>query len=159
MAPLRSAIISGMNFIFLSLSRPAGRDKLIFTQRPKRTAAIGGTLSGKTGRFCQIPPFVATRHLFLSLSPAVTFLPGAGRICPGRGKSFLSGGAGIEQSEMTERVSHPGAGTALFAPGQTAKVDFREAEPFQIVFPSKMEYNETMNILPRLRLRYGRNLI
>ena len=28
MAPLRSAIISGMNFIFLSLSRPAGRDKL-----------------------------------------------------------------------------------------------------------------------------------
>ena len=45
MAPLRSAIISGMNFIFLSLS---GRDKLIFTQRPKRIAAIGGTLSGKT---------------------------------------------------------------------------------------------------------------
>ena len=42
---------------------------------------------------CQIPPFVAARHLFLSLSPAVTFLPGAGRICPGRGKSFLSGGA------------------------------------------------------------------
>ena len=37
---------------------------------------------------CQIPPFVAARHLFLSLSPAVTFLPGAGRICPGRGKSF-----------------------------------------------------------------------
>ena len=33
-----------------------------------------------------------------------------------------------------------------------------EAEPFQIVFLSKMEYNETMNILPRLRLRYGRNL-
>lgn len=32
MAPLRSAIISGMNFIFLSLSRPAGRDKHIFTQ-------------------------------------------------------------------------------------------------------------------------------
>ena len=30
---------------------------------------------------------------------------------------------------------------------------------FQIVFLSKMEYNETMNILPRLRLRYGRNLI
>lgn len=48
MAPLRSAIIGGMNFIFLSLSRPAGRDKLIFTQRPKRIAAIGGTLSGKT---------------------------------------------------------------------------------------------------------------
>ena len=36
MAPLRSAIISGMNFIFLSLSRPVGRDKLIFTQRLKR---------------------------------------------------------------------------------------------------------------------------
>ena len=34
-----------------------------------------------------------------------------------------------------------------------------EAEPFQIVFLSKMEYNETINILPRLRLRYGRNLI
>jgi len=27
----------------------------------------------------QIPPFVAARHLFLSLSPAVTFLPGAGK--------------------------------------------------------------------------------
>ena len=34
-----------------------------------------------------------------------------------------------------------------------------EAEPVQIVFLSKMEYNETMNILPRLRLRYRRNLI
>lgn len=34
-----------------------------------------------------------------------------------------------------------------------------EAEPFQIVFLSKMEYNETINILPQLRLRYGRNLI
>ena len=34
-----------------------------------------------------------------------------------------------------------------------------EAEPFQIVFLSKMEYNETIKILPRLRLRYGRNLI
>ncbi len=34
-----------------------------------------------------------------------------------------------------------------------------EAEPFQIVFLSKMEYNGAMNILPRLRLRYGRNLI
>ena len=34
-----------------------------------------------------------------------------------------------------------------------------EAEPVQIVFLSKMEYNETINILPRLRLRYGRNLI
>ena len=34
-----------------------------------------------------------------------------------------------------------------------------EAEPVQIVFLSKMEYNETRNILPRLRLRYGRNLI
>ena len=32
MAPLRSAIISGMNFIFLSLSRPAGRSKHIFTE-------------------------------------------------------------------------------------------------------------------------------
>ena len=53
---------------------------------------------------CQIPPFVAARHLFLSLSPAVTFLPGAGRICPGRGKSFLSGGAGCDHREQTERV-------------------------------------------------------
>ena len=34
-----------------------------------------------------------------------------------------------------------------------------EAEPFQIVFLSGMEYNETMKILPQLRLRYGRNLI
>ena len=99
MAPLRSAIISGMNFIFLSLSRPAGRDKLIFTQRPKRIAAIGGTLSG-------------TRELH-----------------------------------------------GTFDPGQAAKIDFPEAEPFQIVFLSKMEYNGAMNILPRLRLRYGRNLI
>jgi len=80
MAPLRSAIISGMNFIFLSLSRPAGRDKLIFTQRPKRIA-----------------PFEIECYSCPSL--------------------------------------------------------------FQIVFLSKMEYNETMNILPRLRLRYGRNLI
>ena len=39
------------------------------------------------------------------------------------------------------------------------KIDFCEAELFQIVFLSKMEYKETMNILPRLRLRYGRNLI
>ncbi len=30
---------------------------------------------------------------------------------------------------------------------------------YNAVFLSKMEYNETMNILPRLRLRYGRNLI
>ena len=77
----------------------------------------------------QIPPFVAARHLFLSLSPAVTFLPGAGRICPGRGKSSsereplaclqalrfsrklyrhvkgpISEGAGIERSEMTGGV-------------------------------------------------------
>ena len=35
------------------------------------------------------------------------------------------GGAGIEQSEMTERVSPPReAGAAFFAPGQAAKVDF-----------------------------------
>ena len=114
MAPLRSAIIGGMNFIFLSLSRPAGRDKLIFTQMPKRIAAIGGTLSG---------------------------------------------GAGIEQSEMTERGQSPESWHGAFDPGQAAKIDFREAEPFQIVFSSGMEYNETMNILPRLRLRYGRNLI
>ena len=78
---------------------------------------------------CQLPPFVAARHLFLSLSPAVTFLPGAGRLCPGRGKSSsereplaclqalrfsrklyrhvkgpISEGAGIERSEMTGGV-------------------------------------------------------
>ena len=34
-----------------------------------------------------------------------------------------------------------------------------EAEPFQIVFLSKMEYNETINILPQLRPEQGRNLI
>ena len=123
----------GMNFIFLSLSRPAGRDKLIFTQRPKRIAAISGTLSGKTWRFCQIPPFVAARHLFLSLSPAVTFLPGAGRICPDRGKSFLSGGgAGIEQSEMTERVSHPRAGTALLIPVSYTHLRAHETDSYLV---------------------------
>ena len=36
------------------------------------------------------------------------------------------GGAGIEQSEMTERVSPPReAGAAFLAPGQIAKIDFR----------------------------------
>ena len=30
-----------------------------------------------------------------------------------------------------------------------------EAEPFQIVFLSKMEYNETINILPQLRPEQG----
>ena len=159
MAPLRSAIISGMNFIFLSLSRPAGRDKLIFTQRPKRIAAIGGTLSGKTRRFCQIPPFVAARHLFLSLSPAVTFLPGAGRICPGRGKSFLSGGAlsvltgrwkkappfggaGIEQSEMTERVSHPRDGTALLIRIKLQKLISLRRSHFKLFFCPKWSIME-----------------
>ncbi len=39
-------------------------------------------------------PFVAARHPFPSLSPTVTFLPGAGRICPGRG-SLSSQGASI----------------------------------------------------------------
>ena len=34
-------------------------------------------------------PFLSLAwHLFLSLSPAVTFLPGAGRICPDRGEVF-----------------------------------------------------------------------
>ena len=42
--------------------------------------------------FDRFPFLSLARHLFLSLSPAVTFLPGAGRICPGRGKSFLKGG-------------------------------------------------------------------
>ena len=95
----------------------------------------------------------------------LTVLPappkGGSFICADRkmAKSSPFGGAGIEQSEMTERVSHPGAGTALLTPGQASKIDFPVAEPFQIVFPSKMEYNGAMNILPRLRLRYGRNLI
>ena len=66
---------------------------------PAETAAR--TLSVIAAR-CQIPPFVAARHLLPSLLPTATFLPGAGRICPSRGKSFLSGGAG-ERSEP-ERV-------------------------------------------------------
>ena len=89
MAPLRSAIIGGMNFIFLSLSRPAGRDKLIFTQRTKRIAAIGGTLSG---------------------------------------------GAGIEQSEMTERVSHPRAGTALLLRVKLQKLISVKRSHFKLFF-------------------------
>ena len=92
MAPLRSAIISGMNFIFMSLSRPAGRDKLIFTQRPKRIAAIGGTLSG---------------------------------------------GAGIEQSEMTERVSHPRAGTALLIRVKLQKLISLKRSHFKLFFCPK----------------------
>ena len=50
------------------------------------------------------------RHLLLSLSPAVTFLPGAGRICPGRGKSFLKGrGLGKEMNlAWTAKGSHFG---------------------------------------------------
>ena len=74
--------------------------------------------------FDRFPFLSLARHLFLSLSPAVTFLPGAGRICPGRGKSFLKGGAlgsphkvhlfakaspfgrgGCERSERTEKAS------------------------------------------------------
>ncbi|OKZ72885.1 MAG: hypothetical protein BHV93_03010 [Clostridiales bacterium 52_15] len=60
---------------------------------------------------------------------------------------------------MAEPSQSPESWHGAFDPGQAAKIDFREAEPFQIVFLSKMEYNEIMNILPRLRLRYGRNLI
>ena len=109
MAPLRSAIISGMNFIFLSLSRPAGRDKLIFTQRPKRIAAIGGTLSEGalsvlTGRWQKAPPF---------------------------------GGAGIEQSEMTERVSHPRAGTALLIRVKLQKLISLKRSYFKLFFCPK----------------------
>ena len=109
MAPLRSAIISGMNFIFLSLSRTAGRDKLIFTQRPKRIAAIGGTLSG--GSF----------------------------ICADRkmAKSSPFGGAGIEQSEMTERVSHPRAGTALLIRVKLQKLISLKRSHFKLFFCQK----------------------
>ena len=35
-----------------------------------------------------IPFLSLARHLFFSLLPVVTFFPGAGRICPCRGKSF-----------------------------------------------------------------------
>ena len=128
------AIFIGKNIFNSRLSRPAGRSKRCFHQwgrRPETVdahftdlalSASGLALSVIAAR-CQIPPFVAARHLFLSLSPVVTFLPGAGRICPGRGKSFLKGGAlgsphkvhlfakaspfgrgGCERSEQTKRA-------------------------------------------------------
>ena len=52
---------------------------------------------------------------------------GALSICRlGAKKAPPFGGAGIEQSEMTERVSPPReAGAAFLAPGQIAKIDFR----------------------------------
>ena len=78
-------------------------------------------------------PHPALRATCSPFCRSATFSPGAGEICP--------------------------QGVKAFDPGQASKIDFPEAEPFQIVFLSKMEYNETMNILPRLRLRYGRNLI
>ena len=46
----------------------------------------GGSQPSQAHSVRQIPPFVAARHLLPSLSPTVTFLPGAGRICPDRGK-------------------------------------------------------------------------
>ena len=42
-------------------------------------------LSVKACRLCQLPFLSLTRHLFLSLSPAVTFLPGRGESVPAGG--------------------------------------------------------------------------
>ena len=79
MAPLRSAIISGMNFIFLSLSR-------------------------KNLTVLPAPPF---------------------------------GGAGIEQSEMTERVSHPRDGTALLIRVKLQKLISLKRSHFKLFFCQK----------------------
>ena len=56
---------------------------------------------------------------------------------PGRGKSFLSGGAGIEQSEMTERVSHPRAGTALLIRVRLQKLISLKRSHFKLFFCPK----------------------
>mgnify|MGYP004491103727 CR=1 FL=1 len=73
---------------------------------------------------------------------------------PGRGKSFLSGGAlsvltgrwqkapplgeaGIEQSEMTERVSHPRAGTALLIRVKLQKLISVKRSHFKLFFCPK----------------------
>ena len=63
--------------------------------------------------------------------------PRPGRICPDRGKSFLSGGAGIEQSEMTERVSHPRAGTALLIRVKLQKLISVKRSHFKLFFCPK----------------------
>ena len=77
---------------------------------------------------CQIPPFVAARHLFLSLSPAVTFLPGAGRICPGRGKSFLKGRSfGKEMNRAWTAKGSPFGGAAEQSEAERASL-FAEKE-------------------------------
>ena len=143
MAPLRSAIISGMNFIFLSLSQPAGRDKLIFTQR------------SKTDR----------RDWRNPLRQNLTVLPappkGGSFICADRkmAKSSPFGGAGIEQSEMTERVSHPRAGTALLIRVKLQKLISLKRSHFKLFFCPKWSIMEATKLLPQLRLEQGRNLL
>ena len=60
---------------------------------PGRAFYINGFALSVSHSLDRFPFLSLARHLFLSLSPVVTFLPGAGRICPGRGKSFLKVGA------------------------------------------------------------------
>ena len=83
----------------------------------------GSPSQSKPVGFARFPLLSLTRHLFLSLSPAVTFLPGRGESVPARGKSFLKVGSlgsprkrhlfakaspfgrgGCERSEQTERA-------------------------------------------------------
>ena len=118
------AIFSGKDIFNSRLSRPAGRSKRCFHQwgrRPETVdahftdlalSASGPALSVIAAR-CQIPLFVT----YGDISPR------PGRICPGRGKSFLKGGAlgsphkvhlfaktspfgrgGCERSEQTKRA-------------------------------------------------------
>ena len=86
------------------------RGKLQFST-PEKAAACGNAGSKLPQSRCarQIPLFVAARHLFLSLSPAVTFLPGAGRICPGRRKS--SSGMGPLAVRKSFRLKCKACGT------------------------------------------------
>ena len=71
--------------LFLIITYPQTifhRQKTWYTEKDDALNSLSQNLT-----VLPIPLFVAARHLFLSLSPVVTFLPGAGRICPGRGKS------------------------------------------------------------------------
>ena len=60
-------------------------------------------------------------------------------ICADRkmAKSSPFGGAGIEQSEMTERVSHPRAGTALLIWVKLQKLIFLKRSHFKLFFCPK----------------------
>ena len=65
------------------------------------------------------PPFVAVRHLLPTLSPAVTFLPGAGRIYPRPGEICPLGGRLLTKppghcSLKTERAAVPCGTAALW---------------------------------------------